>query len=462
MKRFLSYLLFIASLLSLMFVLVWFGKNVIQSHEEKTNELERVREIEQSRLALWRLDSLIASMLATENDRLITDYMSGAQKTEPWQETSWEPFVNAYFQIDAMGEYSLPRLGVSSILDLSQLQNYTSDLKTTLVSNAKKSHNSDIGHIVDLNQELATKKEVEEVSVSKESVADNHAAGKQSNVDFVERKKNVVASNSFQYTQVVSEQVEMPAAAKRASQSHVLGQTKKNARVSGALQKSAHIDNDGAEDLFQNESVQTLLDSNINDDNASAAPIYEPTEIVQQQLLASSLIPYFSNDQLFLVRTVQDGETTFVQGMWINAQKISAYLQNSISDILPKAQLLLKNTGSENYMMMASLPFILNSNYQPVKPDNSEVVQSVYFGVGVALICLLVIVFFLWGISKLSRKRAVFVSAVTHELRTPLTTFHMYTDMMDAGLVPDAKKGDYMRTMKKEASRLCHLVDNVL
>jgi signal transduction histidine kinase len=64
---------------------------------------------------------------------------------------------------------------------------------------------------------------------------------------------------------------------------------------------------------------------------------------------------------------------------------------------------------------------------------------------------------------KLSDRRATFVSAVTHELRTPLTTFHLYSDMLAEGMVKDeAKKKSYLTTMRREAERLNHLVENVL
>jgi signal transduction histidine kinase len=55
------------------------------------------------------------------------------------------------------------------------------------------------------------------------------------------------------------------------------------------------------------------------------------------------------------------------------------------------------------------------------------------------------------------------VSAVTHELRTPLTTFKMYSEMLAEGMVADeTKRQHYLSTLCSEASRLSHLVENVL
>jgi signal transduction histidine kinase len=67
------------------------------------------------------------------------------------------------------------------------------------------------------------------------------------------------------------------------------------------------------------------------------------------------------------------------------------------------------------------------------------------------------------GVMSLSERRGAFVSAVTHELRTPLTTLRMYTEMLADGMVADPQKqASYHRTLRAEANRLGHLVDNVL
>ena len=63
----------------------------------------------------------------------------------------------------------------------------------------------------------------------------------------------------------------------------------------------------------------------------------------------------------------------------------------------------------------------------------------------------------------LSERRGAFVSAVTHELRTPLTTFRMYAEMLAEGMVPSPEaRQKYLETLRREADRLAHLVENVL
>jgi len=62
----------------------------------------------------------------------------------------------------------------------------------------------------------------------------------------------------------------------------------------------------------------------------------------------------------------------------------------------------------------------------------------------------------------LTERRMQFAYSVTHELRTPLTTFRLYSDMLAADLVPDAKKREYLETLNLESQRLSALVEDVL
>jgi signal transduction histidine kinase len=76
---------------------------------------------------------------------------------------------------------------------------------------------------------------------------------------------------------------------------------------------------------------------------------------------------------------------------------------------------------------------------------------------------MLAIAALLAGIATLGERREAFVSAVTHELRTPLTTFRMYADMLADGMVTDEEQERlYLATLRREAERQSHLVENVL
>jgi signal transduction histidine kinase len=66
------------------------------------------------------------------------------------------------------------------------------------------------------------------------------------------------------------------------------------------------------------------------------------------------------------------------------------------------------------------------------------------------------------SVLALADRRAAFVSSVTHELRTPLTTFRLYSGLLEEGMVPKEEVQGCHATLRKEADRLTHLVENVL
>jgi signal transduction histidine kinase len=114
---------------------------------------------------------------------------------------------------------------------------------------------------------------------------------------------------------------------------------------------------------------------------------------------------------------------------------------------------------------LAALPVRLLPGEAPFEPDSS--VSALRLSLAVAWGCVLLaglaVAALLAGVVTLSERRGAFVSAVTHELRTPLTTFRMYAEMLAEGMVPDAAQRErYLNTLRVEAERLTHLVENVL
>lgn len=113
---------------------------------------------------------------------------------------------------------------------------------------------------------------------------------------------------------------------------------------------------------------------------------------------------------------------------------------------------------------LASLPAALRPNSYPGEPRVGVAVWAIlavaWSGL---LLAILAVAALLLGTVALSERRADFVSAVTHELRTPLTTFRMYTEMLADGMVVDPdKRQRYLETLRGESVRLSHLVENVL
>jgi signal transduction histidine kinase len=170
---------------------------------------------------------------------------------------------------------------------------------------------------------------------------------------------------------------------------------------------------------------------------------------------------------LVLARRVKVSEGTFLQGCWLDWDVIRRDLIESAADLVPNASLepVRSNGGQAPSRMLASLPLRLVPGPAIAEPDQWW--SPIRLSLAIAWACLtlaaVAAALLLHAALALSERRGTFVSAVTHELRTPLTTFRLYTEMLDEGMVqaPDSQRS-YYKTLRAEADRLGHLVENVL
>lgn len=177
--------------------------------------------------------------------------------------------------------------------------------------------------------------------------------------------------------------------------------------------------------------------------------------------------PLWLADRLLVARRVLIDDAEIVQGFELDWPSLKSWLKEQAVDLLPDLELtaLREFDDDEKCFRLASLPirltaeapaFVADPNWSPAKL--SVLAAWVGSAVAVAAVALLLI-----GAVSLSERRAAFVSSVTHELRTPLTTFRMYAEMLASGMVPDENdRRRYLRTLQAEADRLAHLVENVL
>lgn len=201
-------------------------------------------------------------------------------------------------------------------------------------------------------------------------------------------------------------------------------------------------------------------------------------EVVSAELLQPApLTPVWLEDDLILVREVRDLGGSRLQGVWLNASLIESSLLEDIHDLLPEARLQPVRRGvdvllgqrsdpdEEDPMVLAALPWRLLPGGVPEASVTGwtpmrKTLGLAWLGAGLAALAAVVL---LQGVVKLSERRASFVSSVTHELRTPLTTFSLYSDMLAEGMVQDEEKQQaYLHTLRRESARLSHLVENVL
>lgn len=195
----------------------------------------------------------------------------------------------------------------------------------------------------------------------------------------------------------------------------------------------------------------------------------QPTERVQVTCHAMSTFWMGDFDgvrELAFVRECHEDARVFYQGFIGNWDKLKPRLLEQIRDVLPEADLAAVEQSAEfTETQMHNLPVRL-------------VVAGIPGGAAAAawreirgtllitwLAAATVLVVAGWGLRNLvalTERRMQFAYAVTHELRTPLTTFRLYSDMLAAGLVPEASKQEYLETLDRESLRLSSLVEEVL
>lgn len=173
--------------------------------------------------------------------------------------------------------------------------------------------------------------------------------------------------------------------------------------------------------------------------------------------------------ELMFIRSVTLDGQQFRQGIWIDWRMLRQLLLSYVPDLFRNARLeplLMSNPDSmETTEMLASLPARLDpGDPLPLPPIGFSWTRQVLVVTWVGVLAGVVAIGLVLRASiKLSDRRGRFVSAVTHELRTPLTTFCLYTEMLADGVVKDEPTRDsYLATLKSESRRLAGIVENVL
>ena len=194
------------------------------------------------------------------------------------------------------------------------------------------------------------------------------------------------------------------------------------------------------------------------------------------EILEGVMRPIWIADNLFLTRLVKLSGREVVQCCWLDWQKIQQTLREEVGDILPEVDFEPVTNDEmlspERALVTLPVQVLVDSNKLLASSviNDVKVVDAGFSGLQVALLVAwgglifsaFAIGFLLHGVLQLSERRASFVSAVTHELRTPLTTFKMYSEMLAERMVPEEKQVQYAQTLKLQAERLSHLVENVL
>jgi signal transduction histidine kinase len=192
--------------------------------------------------------------------------------------------------------------------------------------------------------------------------------------------------------------------------------------------------------------------------------------------------PLWIGKRLILARRVLKDQQQVIQGCWLDWPGIRRRLEGLVSDLLPEVE-FRSVTDPDQVILgqaLATLPvqlvidrprmierLTLDAGSQDESVDATSdppgiMRRSLWIAWTGLAFAAVAGAFLLQGVLRLSERRAAFVSAVSHELRTPLTTFRMYAEMMAGNMVPRERQPHYAETLKREAERLSHLVENVL
>lgn len=428
MKRpFYIWLLFSLCAAVLLAVTAYTSVTVVKLNRENTQSLHRAELEESIRLAMWRLDSAAAPLIARETARPYFEY------------SAYYPAERAYtrmFEHVAKGEILIPSPLVLETPELIQYYfqfgpdgNLTSPQETAVRSRNGRTKNR--GKVPD-TQNISSAETQIPVSFTRSDLV--------SALPGIDRKNSPKQSD----TQVLITRAEETEIQDTNSNALIKVQSERNVMEQQARQ----------------QTVQQMSLGNTMMNNAS--PLYSSSNI-REGLMKGIWI----SGSLVLARRVRVHSDEYIQGCIVKWKKLKNMLRNRIRDILPEAELrpLINGASGHNSTVMASLPIRLVPGRAPFRADLSAV--PLFTTLILAWACVLLAVaavgFLLYGVHSLSERRAAFVSAVTHELRTPLTTFRMYAEMLAEGMVSSPeKRKQYLEDLCSESDRLTHLVENVL
>lgn len=198
----------------------------------------------------------------------------------------------------------------------------------------------------------------------------------------------------------------------------------------------------------------------------------------KESVALGAMQPMWIDKNLIMARRVALNGQSRVQVCWLDWPAIEKALSAEVNDLLPNVEFqpIDENSNLHVGSALTTIPVRLVTNTTATLATPTSISTSrpplangfsglsisllvAWIGLGIATLATALL---LNGVIQMSERRATFVSAVTHELRTPLTTFRMYAEMLAEKMVPEDKTQQYANTLRVQADRLSHLVENVL
>jgi len=448
----------------------WISLTVIRLDRSEQNARTQSQREENARLALWRMDSALAPIAAQESARPYFAYGSFYSANRPYGNmfndntkpgevllpspllTQAGPNALLHFQIDENGNFTSPQVPTGNKVDLA-----LSSCSTHELVNIGSQRLSVLRGAANRQTLLALTPEPPDIPAR--SLVDSNDAQQQGRL-----VQGLDKDNYFQQAMQAQQQKKQ----QQAEGQNDYQQLDTPQQQGGKLAAN-QSDKNRVEFQKRAQSYQGQVQSIQNNVDWAANNGPNPTNFIPASLEVreGAMKAAWVRDNLVLVRRVIVNGKTYVQGCWLDWASIRTWLLEDIGDLLPSATLepVLAENGDRTEYRLAALPArlvpgtFMATSYQSWSPIQISLV--------IAWICVLLgaaaVAALLLGAVTLSERRGAFVSAVTHELRTPLTTFRMYTEMLAGGMVTDEeKRNKYLTTLRVEAERLSHLVENVL
>lgn len=425
------------------------------------------------RLALWRMDSALALLLAQENARPWYDYdaFHPAERAFTSQKTALpegdvylpSPLLGSsvsnvllHFQFDHEGRFNAP--GIPSKRDgelpfVSQVARENADLAATRLT------------------------KVERLMAQKSRVAGENSSWSPA----TEMMKRYGLSSTSSTKTAYNRDIAADAAANQLVQEQTpapVSTVSTNFAGNAGGYSQGYL-NDSEQraraNVFQNSQMNArnaVSQQSVPGPMLKAQPERPPRQTntpTKPPRAVGLLAANWLSGELVLTRRVEFSDAAWrVQGCWLDWPALRAFLLSNVRDLIPQADLqpaIAEATAVPDGRHLVALPIRLEtgpvavaipSGWSPIR----FTLALAWIGVFLAAVAVALL---LHGTLSLSERRASFVSAVTHELRTPLTTFQMYSEMLADDMVTEpARRKSYLETLRVEAGRLGHLVENVL
>jgi signal transduction histidine kinase len=429
------WLLFAVCVIGALAGMAWLTRQAIEA-DERRRVAEAEAELEQRiSLALWRMDTELAPIIAEEVIQPPAAYRPAATvAVDP------PPYVLLQFEVSPEGKWSSPQVPIAHKTESPRLAQLSTNVAYPWLLTALPK--TPLPTVTDANRNL---------NAANSAAANPFADGQNQNQYFEVNAPN--APPQQQQKDVPNAAPGQLAAKKSSTFDPETDLQSRGKRYQDVAQQSL---------ANTNRAMQNFDGQNISSIGTGARG--KATTTVPEQIGVSR--PVWIGDRLLLARRVESGGQTIVQGSWLDWPRLKSQLLGEATDLLPKAD-LTRVTGdgsADPARMLAGLPVRLVVGELPAIGAISPALRwALQIGWGAVLLAVAAAAFLLQGVITLSERRAAFVSSVTHELRTPLTTFRMYAEMLAKGMVPDAaRRQEYFNTLQREAERLTLLVENVL